>query len=276
MLRLSTELAHREKGKLIMKFWYQSYSKVGYEKKWSYYEEAFGRHAPKVVRPGTEVHLHGIEKNAPKKIESHYIRHLHVSEILKQALQAEQEGYDAFILGGMLDLGYHELREILSIPVVFICETSLLMACFLAPKFAVISPHEPTLRGIEENIRAYGLEERSVPGAHLGAASSLDLAQGYTKNPKAVIDAVTGIARKPIEAGAGILIPGHGALSLFLAEQGVREIDGVPVLDNTTMVLKMAELLVDVKGMGITRSRKGIYTTPSRAELMAATRLYGA
>jgi hypothetical protein len=50
-----------------MKFWYQSYSKVGYEKKWSYYEEAFRRHVPKVVRPGTEVHLHGIEKNAPKK-----------------------------------------------------------------------------------------------------------------------------------------------------------------------------------------------------------------
>jgi len=259
-----------------MKFWYQSYSKVGYEKKWSYYEEAFRRHVPGVVRQDTEVHFHGIEKNAPRKVESYYIRHLHVSEIIKKALQAEREGYDAFILGGMLDLGYHELREILSIPVVFFCETSLLMACFLAPKFSVISPQEPTLRGIEENMRAYGLEGRSVPGVHLGAASSLDLAQSYTSNPKAVIDAVTKIARKPIEAGAGILIPGHGALSLFLAEHGIREIDGVPVLDNTAVVLKMTELLVDVKSMGITRSRKGIYTTPSSEELAAATNLYGA
>jgi allantoin racemase len=253
------------------KFWYQSYSTVGYEKKWSYYEEALRRHVPKVVRQNTEVHFHGIEINAPKKVESYYIRHLHISEIIKKALQAEEEGYDAFILGGMLDLGYHELREILNIPVVFICETSLLVACFLASKFAVISPQGLTLRGIEENIRSYGLEERSVPGVHLSAASSLDLAQSYTSNPRAVIDAVTEIAKKPIAGGADILIPGHGAFSLFLAEQGIREIDGVPVLDNTAVVLKMAELMVDFKNMGITRSRKGIYPE----ELIAVTKLYG-
>ena len=257
------------------KFWYQSYSKVGYEKKWSYYEEAFRRHVPGVVRQDTEVHFHGIEKNAPKKVESYYIRHLHTSEILKNALQAERDGYDAFILGGMLDLGYRELREILNIPVVFICETSLFMACFLAPKFAVISSQEPTLRGIEENIRAYGLEQRAVPGVHLGAASSLDLAQGYVNSPQAVIDAVIETARKPIAAGAGILVPGHGALSLFLVEQGVRDIDGVPILDNTAVVLKMAELMVEFRSMGITRSRKGIYAMPSVGELIAATKLYG-
>ena len=67
-----------------MKIWYQSYHRVGSDARFSYYEELFKRHAPKVVRPETKVDFHYVEKSAPKFIQSHYMRHLHLLMNMKK------------------------------------------------------------------------------------------------------------------------------------------------------------------------------------------------
>jgi hypothetical protein len=43
--------------------------------------------------------------------ESEYIQFLHLSQVIENALQAEEKGYDAFCLGGTLDLGQSILRD---------------------------------------------------------------------------------------------------------------------------------------------------------------------
>jgi len=67
----------------------------------------------KVARPDTKVDVHGVAKYSPKMPDSDYMQFLHLPQVIENALQAEREGYDAFCIGGTLDLGHIYLREIL-------------------------------------------------------------------------------------------------------------------------------------------------------------------
>lgn len=205
-----------------------------------------------------------------------YFQYLHAAQVFENALQAEREGYDAFVLGGMLDLAFYELREILHIPVLFIAETSFHAACILAPNFSVIAPNEEVFKGIEDIIyHRYHLGRRYVPGSHLGPVSEWDLVQQFAHNPQSVIQVLTSVAEKVIDRGATMLVPGFGVLSLFLVEQGVRHIKGVPILDNTAVLIKATEMLVEMKRAGMLGSRANWYPAPSKEELEETRKLYG-
>ena len=258
-----------------MKIWYQAYNVSGrVDPKWRYFEEACERHIPKVARPDTEIHFSWVEKRAPKMTLSKYIQYLHVGQVIESAIQAERKGFDAFVLGGMRDLGYSELREAVDIPVVFMGETSYLVACLLAPKFSLIHTDEGPLQDATALIKRYGLGDRSLPGAHIGY-SHTDLIAAFESQPERVIGEVKAAARTAIKQGAAILVTGFAALSVFLAEQGIREIDGVPVLDSQAAVIKVAEMMVDFRKLGMPKPRKGPLFDVSRDAIQTARRRYG-
>ena len=64
---------------------------------------------------------------------SSYIQYLHLGQIVDNAIAAEREGYDVFVLGGMRDLGYSEIPDAVDIPVAFIGEATFRVASLLAP-----------------------------------------------------------------------------------------------------------------------------------------------
>ncbi len=257
-----------------MRIWYQSYSAVGFDSRWSYYEENLARYVREVARPDTEVSVYGVPLMVAKMVNSRYFQYLHAKQVHENALEAERQGYDAFVLGGMLDLAYHELPELLTIPVLFIAETSFHVACLLSPNFSVIAPNDTVLKGIESRIEEYRLDKRYVPGVHLGGMSLEDFVASFD-DPGPVVDRVHRAALETVARGARMLIPGFGALNLFLVNQGVRECDGIPFLDNTAVLIKMAETLVDLHKVGIRRARGGVLAPPSIEEVRAARRLYG-
>ncbi len=258
-----------------MKIWYQAYNVSGrVDPKWRYFEEACERYVPKVARPDTEIHFSWVEKRAPKMTLSKYIQYLHVGQVIESAIRAEREGFDAFVLGGMRDLGYSELREAVDIPVVFMGETSYLVACLLAPKFSLIHTDEAPLQDATALIKKYGLEDRSLPGVHIGY-SHTDLIAAFESEPERIIKQVKAAARTAIKQGGAILVTGFAALSVFLAEQGVREIDGVPVLDSQAVVIKVAEMMVDFRRLGMPKPRKGPQFDVSKNDIQAARKVYG-
>ena len=258
-----------------MKIWYQTYSPTARaDPRWRHYEEACERYVSKVARPDTEIHFASVEKRAPKMTLSKYIQYLHVGQVIESAIQAEREGFDAFVLGGMRDLGYSELREAVDIPVAFIGEASYQVACLLAPKFAVIHNDEAPLQAATALIKKYGLENRSVPGAHIGY-SQTDLIAAFESQPGRIVEEVKAAARTPIKQGAAILVTGFAALSVFLAEQGTREIDGVPVLDSQAAVIKAAEMMVDLRKLGMPKPRKGPLFDVSKDDIQTARKVYG-
>lgn len=257
-----------------MRIWYQSYTAMGFDPKWKNYEEDLKNYVQKVARPDTKVDVHGVEKMSPKMVASDYIQFMHVSQVIENALQAEREGYDAFAIGGTLDLGHIYIREVLDIPVAFIAESAFYNACLFARKFGIVGINEIMLQRQMELVRHHGLELRCVPGAHLDS-SLLELVDLFGKNQQRVIDMFTEAAKKVIVQGAGAIIPGYGALSSFFGKQDIHDIDGVPIVDIVAVVIKTAEMLVDLKELGVKRSRIGSYAYASKEELIAARKLYG-
>lgn len=255
-----------------MRIWYQSYSAIGFDPKWKNYEQDLKNYLQKVARPDTQIDVHGVGKRSAQMIASDYIQFLHVSQVIDNALQAERQGYDAFAIGGTLDLGHIYLREVLDIPVAFIAESSFYHACLLARKFGIVSMNEIILHRQMELVRYHGLEQRCVPGIHLGSPV-LDMIDLLGKAPRRVIDMFSEAARKLIAAGAGAIVPGYGAISSFLGQQGVHDVDGAPIVDIIAVVVKTAEMLVDLHKPGVKRSRMGSYA--SKEDLMAARKLYG-
>jgi Asp/Glu/hydantoin racemase len=258
-----------------MKIWYQTYSpSPKIDPKWRDYSEACERYVPTLARPGTEVHFADTDTRAPKMILSGYIQYLHVAQVIENAIRAEREGFDAFVIGGMRDLGYRELREAVDIPVVFIGEASYHAACLLAQKFAIIHSDRHPLLVQTAIVKRYGLEARMVTGGHLGY-SQTDLIAAFRKDPKRMVSEIRAAAKPSIEEGAGILVPGFAAISSFLAEQGVRDIDGVPLLDCQAVAIKTAEMQVDLRRAGMPKPGEGGEYRVVKKDIETARSVYG-
>lgn len=258
-----------------MKIWYQSYTAMGYDPSWKQYEDDLKDYARKVARPDTVVAVHGVEKMIQKMVDSDYMQYLHVSQVIEKALQAEREGYDAFCIGGTLDLGHNYLREVLDIPVAFIAESSFYNALLLARKFGIIGMNERILHRQMDLVRFHGLEGRSVPGVSLGHTLP-EIIQLSEKDPQKVIEMFKTASRELISRGAGAIIPGFGAMSAFFGRHNVHEVDGIPIVDIVAVVIKTTEMLVDMKKLGVQRARAGSYTYVSKQDLMSARKFYGA
>jgi len=257
-----------------MKIWYQSYTPIGFNSEWKNYEEDLKSYVQKVSRKDTEVSIHGVGKLSPQMTESDYIQFMHVSQVIENALQAEREGYDAFAIGGTLDLGHIYLREVLDIPVAFISESSFYNACLLARKFGIVAINEIMLRRQMDLVKYHGLDQRCVPGAHLDS-TMLELVVLSRTNPERVISMFTEASEKLIMSGAGAIVPGFGATSCFFGQHDIHDISGIPIVDNVAVVIKTAEMLADLRNLGVNKSRMGLYSYVSKEELIAARKLYG-
>jgi allantoin racemase len=186
-----------------------------------------------------------------------YIDHLASSMVYHVAYRAEEEGFDAVIIGCFGDPMVWEMRQALNIPVVSIGESSMLLSTLMGLKFGVvtITPyHNPAQ---EERITKYGLKERFA-GVRAITESSEEQVKALT-DAGATIEAFKQVARELIADGAEIVIPGCSLMSPALrlapgAEKeypdGVTEVDGVPVADIISDAVKLAETLASLKNAG--------------------------
>ncbi len=137
----------------------------------------------------------------------------------------------------------------------------MLTSCQLGARFAVMVFISELTHLITDNVRQYGLSERFVGVSDVGFRFN-DVLAGFG-DPAPLIERFKVAARRQIEAGAEVLIPGEAPLCVLLASQGVSEVDGVPVLDSLACWVKQAEMLVDLKRQcGIERCRRGYYNEP--------------
>ena len=107
----------------MMKIWLQSGSALTSDAGTPYgrlYEQSLERHLKAMARPDTELKAFGIEGTPFGKDRYHASFQAVVSLMIKSALRAEPQGFDAVAVINTFDHGYYELRELLDIPVVFI------------------------------------------------------------------------------------------------------------------------------------------------------------
>ena len=252
-----------------MRLWCQSCGAFGKDSIWNDYEQALVKHAQVIARPDTVVELHGLEATIPGIDRYRAAQNMCILQSVRNAIIAEREGYDAFIQITTMDAGFYEIREVVDIPVVFMLENCIHFALMFAPKFAFLTHNEAVLSLVTAIAKQYGLTERMVPGGYLNLTYS-DWPSLFGQ-PELYIDTITQKAKEIIARGAGLLIPSALAFGVWLVENRVTEINGARVLDAFGCAVKMAELMVDLKKIGITRAK---YGPPQKEMLEAMQKLY--
>src|SRR3954469_6689597 len=102
-----------------MRIWIQSNAALRTDPKWAGYTRSIEARMEEVKRPGTEVRVEGTQRIEKSHQYSAFARYGNLGEVLDCGIRAEQEGYDAFVVIGMTNAGYEELRDRLKIPVVY-------------------------------------------------------------------------------------------------------------------------------------------------------------
>ena len=242
-----------------IRIWYQSSVAIGRNPVFKPYEDAIARNAREVVRPDTTVDIYGVERMTPHYERSRYARYLNGISIVRNAAQAEAEGYDAIAVGCYTDPCLEEIRDSVTIPALFMMQASMHVACMLGGKFAFVSYSARNLEQMKRLAERYSLAGR-LAGAGCFEAQ-LSRSNEWFADPGPVIEGFTREAAKCVAQGAEVLIPTCGVLNQVLRENKVRDVGGCPILDGSSVLLKLTEAMVDLRrtiglghvGTGVTR-----------------------
>jgi len=244
------------------------------------YKEFILEHYAAYQRSGTEIVVHGVRddaseaaaKIAGRAVNYAYLHRFHDTQIIENVRRAEREGFDAVIIGVLQDSGLKEARSVVDIPVIGYGEVSMLTACMHGSRFAfaAINPDmDPLVRTM---IREQGLEARAAPTAYMECGYP-DLSDAVAGKPERFLAAFDAAARKSIrEHAVDVILPGQTIIAELLWRAGIREIDGALVLDPRLPLLRMAEMLVDMRRAGFNVSRRGFYWARPPADLEQGVR----
>lgn len=215
--------------------------------------------------PSTIVDLTPFKEGLPH-LEYEFYEHVAVGDILEKVMKAETEGYDAAIIGCFYDPGLREARELVSIPIVGVCEASVHVASMLGHRFSVLVGRRKWIPKMRDNIRIYGVEPK------IASWRVLNLTVPEMRDKEVTERAVLREATAAVEqdnAEAVVL----GCTGMFGQARRAQEALGVPVLDPVITGLRVAEMLaVLYRKYGIGHSKKFGYEPPPREEFEAILR----
>ena len=229
-----------------MKIFYQSFTNRTESAPYYRHLEAY---LQKVKRADTELVLQDLE---PHDDYAHAAMEYRCGyQAMQNARAAEAAGFDAVVFGHFQDSGLAEAKALVDIPVLGLGEISMLTACQLAQKIALITLNPRFIPFHHDQIRRYGLENRVIGVGALDFQPG-DFTAGFDEPERirAAIDALRAQAKPLIAAGAELIIPAGGIPMLACSEVGGVEVDGVPVLNGLPVLLKSAEMAVELTQLG--------------------------
>jgi allantoin racemase len=244
------------------------------------YKEMILEHYAQFQRADTEIVIHGVRDDpsamaasiAGRAVNYAYLHRYHDTQIIENVRRAEREGFDAVIIGVLQDPGLQVARSVVDIPVIGYGEVSMLTAVMHGSRFAFvcINPDmDPLIRAM---IREQGLETRAAPTAFMECGYP-DLTDAVAGRPEVFLNAFKAASRKVmLEHGVDVLLPGQTIIAELLWREDMRELDGALILDPRLPLLRMAEMLVDMRKAGLGTSRRGFYWKKPPADLEQGVR----
>lgn len=261
-----------------MKIWHQSLTVL---EELPAYEARMKAHIKNIVRPDTEVVLHGMlpgtyPGNYPgDDIAYQYFFQMHSTQWPMHAVLAEEQGFDAFAMCTLPDPMLTETRALVDIPVIGAGESCFHLATMYGQTFGMLLFIDRMKSRYMHQVSQHGLGQFCV-GIEPVGFSFTDV-QAAFDNPGPIIDQFKKSARQMISAGAQVIIPGEIPLNVLLASEGIARVDDTPLIDSLAVTLKMAELMVDLRQTtGLYQTRQGwANAKPARARVKEVMQFYG-
>jgi len=258
-----------------MRLWHQSMTEL---RELDRYRTTMEQHARAVLGPDTEVVVRGLFPGsygglAPSDVLGYpYAYHLILGQTVEAAHQAEQAGFDAFVIGSYSEPFLREIRSLVDIPVASMAESTFLVACSLGRLQALIANGPVVARMVTGQVDKHGLRSR-VQGVYAldPPLHEADLVAAWDA-PEEVVSTFTLIATAAVEAGADVVVPAEGVLSELLHSAGLTSVAGAPVVDSLAVTWHYAEMLVGLwRRTGLRVGRRWEYPRPG-PEVLASVR----
>lgn len=223
--------------------WYQSFVDPDEQRP---YIERLKTHLASVADPGFTFEVRGI---SPPDRHFHPITEFRIAaQVIRNALEAEEQGFDAFVVGHFQEPGLNESKAAVDIPVLGLGESTMLHACTLGRKIGLVTINPIFIPWHEDQVVRYGLQQRVV-GVRAVNTDVDDYMRGF-EDP-AAYEAVREQFRKQagplLDMGVEVLVPAGGLPMLLFSREKGFAIGGATVLNGITVTSKMAEAAVKLK-----------------------------
>lgn len=177
---------------------------------------------------------------------------------IKNAIEGERKGYDAFVLGHFQDPLLYELRSSVEIPVIGLGEATLLWASSLGKRIALISLDDVFEVIHLEQIERYGLSTKllSIAALNMKVEDFSAAFDGDRNSYQAILNSFRLIAEPLVEAGADVVVPAGNLFGLLTANEVNFKVAHAPIIPCTPIAVGWAELAVKLhKSVGLLPSR---------------------
>ena len=165
--------------------------------------------------------------------------------VVRRVQEAERDGFDAAIIHCFSDAGLEAARTLVDIPVVGPVETILHVGCLIADRFGIVTLDDNLIPPLRRLIDKYGMASRVV-SMKADSIPILEFRQRTAELEAKFLE----LSARAIEEGAELIIPGCLAILPALGSGSAMRLAeklGVPVLDSSGIVLRIGELLVNMK-----------------------------
>lgn len=240
--------------------WYQSFVD---EEEQRPYIERLRDHLGFVADAGFDHEVVGI---SPPDRHFHPVTEFRIaSRVIRNALVAEERGFDAFVVGHFQEPGINECKGAVGIPVIGLGEATMLHAMTLGRKIGLVTINPIFIPWHEDQISRYGLSKRVV-GVRAVDTNVDDYMKAF--EDENAYDAVREQFRQQagplLEMGVEVIIPAGGLPMLLFAKERGFSIEGATVLNGITVAAKSAEMAIKLKNLdGTSVSRRAWFAKAS-------------
>jgi Asp/Glu/hydantoin racemase len=197
-----------------------------------------------LAAPGTSIDVKGM--SPPDRDFGRLTEFRCAIQAVENALAAEQQGYDGVVMGHFQDPGLYEARSAMRLPIVGTGEATLHFAAQLGRRIALVSIDPVFEVWHLEQAERYGLRERVVAIAGLGAVPE-DFGAAFTGDEAAyqrMRAAFMACAEPLVERCADVIIPAGVLPGLLLSRERGLTVGHAPVVNCAAVALKSAEMWV--------------------------------
>ena len=231
------------------------------------YKELILEHYAAFKRKDTVIEVHGVRDSAShtakgiagKAVQYAYLQRFHDTQVIENVRRAEREGFDAVIIGAMQDPGLQTAKTVVDIPVLGYGEVSLYVGAMHGSRSGFVAINPGMGPCLDQMITDYGMWGRTAPIEYMECGYN-DLYDAVNGKPQRFLEAFDKAAKKSMrEHGVDVILPGQTIITELLWREGIKALDGALVFDPRLPLLRMAEMLVDMRKAGLGVSRRGFY-----------------